>query len=203
VFPDRPVHYPLKRALLHDPALENLQYIRETMERSTSFTAVPGWGGAAMGTTALVAAAVAARQTTAGAWLATWLVEAALAVALGGWTLVRKARTANVPVLSGAGRRFALSLCPPLMAGAVLTAVLYRAGMVTVLPGLWLMLYGAGVATGGAFSVRVVPLMGLSLMILGAASLFCPPAWGAWFMGLGFGIVQIVCGIIIARRYGG
>jgi hypothetical protein len=204
MFRDRPVRTRLGRApVLREHAIENLRFIRETMERSASFTAVPGWGGAAMGITALGAALVAARQTSPGAWLATWLVEAALASAIGAWTLGRKARAGGVPVLSGSGRRFALGLCPPLVAGALLTAVLYRAGLLSVLPGLWLLMYGAGVATGGAFSVKIVPVMGLCLMAAGAVALFAPLAWGNWLMGAGFGGLQIICGIIIARRYGG
>jgi hypothetical protein len=184
-------------------ALEDLRFIRETMERSSSFTAVPGWGGVGMGATALVAAFIAARQADRSAWLHVWLAEAVVAIAIGALAMVEKARDARAPLFSGAGRRFALSLRPPLLAGAVLTVVLHRAGLVGVLPGLWLMLYGAGVATGGAFSVRVVPATGLLLMLLGAAALFCPVNWGNWFMGFGFGVLQIACGTIIARRYGG
>ena len=204
MLPDRPLRSRRLRApVLREHALENLRFIRETMERSASFTAVPGWGGAAMGVTALAAAIVASRQTTPLAWLGTWLVEAAVAIAIGAWTLLRKARAAKVPIFSGSGRKFALSLCPPLVAGALLTAVLYRAGLVSVLPGLWLLLYGAGVVTGGAFSVRIVPVMGLSLMAVGVVALLAPAVWGNWLMGAGFGGFQMVCGIIIARRYGG
>ena len=149
MFPDhRPIRSRLVRApQLREHAMENLRYIRETMERSASFTAVPGWGGAAMGMTALAAAVVASRQPTATAWLETWLVEAAIAISIGAWTVLRKARAAKVPIFSGSGRKFALSLCPPLAAGALLTVVLFRAGLISVLPGLWLLLYGAGVVT--------------------------------------------------------
>lgn len=188
---------------LHARAMDNLRFIRETMERAGSFTAVPGWGGVAMGTTALLAAYLASRQSSAEAWLATWLAEACLALVLGGWAMVRKARAANIPLLSGPGRKFALSLSPPMLAGALLTAVLYREELASVIPGMWLLLYGAGVATGGAFSVRIVPVMGLCFMIAGAATLFSPPSWGDWFMALGFGGLHIVFGILIARRYGG
>jgi hypothetical protein len=188
---------------IHEHAIENLRFIRETMERSGSFTAVPGWGGVAMGITALGAAALAERATAPRVWLATWGAAAALAVAIGLWTIWRKIRAARVPILGGPAQKFAISLAPPILAGGVLTIVLFREGLVRDLPGLWLMCYGAGVITGGAFSVRVVPIMGACLMACGAAALFAPASWGDAFMALGFGGLQIVFGIIIARRYGG
>ncbi|MGD0923130.1 MAG: hypothetical protein ABSA70_15410 [Terriglobia bacterium] len=183
--------------------MENIRFIRETMERSTSFTAVPGKGGVAMGLTALIAVAVATRTSTAGTWLATWAVEAAVAFTIGGWAMARKARAANLPLLSGPGRKFALSLSPPLLAGALLTVALFQFGLARALPGTWLLLYGAGVVTGGAFSVKAVPLMGVCLMALGAAALFSPASWGNAFLAAGFGGVHIIFGALIARRHGG
>lgn len=188
---------------IHEHAIESLRFIRETMERSGSFTAVPGWGGVAMGITALGAAALAQRAATPAAWLGVWAGAAALAVMIGLWAIWRKIRSARVPVLSGPAQKFAVSLAPPILAGAPLTVVLFRAGMVQALPGLWLMLYGAGVITGGAFSVRIVPVMGACLMACGAAALFAPASWGNALMALGFGGLHVVFGIIIARRYGG
>lgn len=188
---------------LHGRAMDNLRFIRETMERATSFTAVPGWGGVAIGASALLATPIAMRQSTTRAWLMIWLVEALLALAIGGWTMQRKARAGESTVLSGPGRKFALSLLPPLLAGAVLSVVLYRAHAFFALPGLWLLLYGTGVVTGGAFSVRIVPVMGLCFMALGILALSAPAAYGNWFMAAGFGGLHIVFGIIIARRHGG
>lgn len=183
--------------------MDNLRYIRETMERATSFTAVPGWGGVAIGVTACVATGLAVRQRTPRAWLMTWLVEALLALAIGGWTMKRKAQAGESKLLSGPGRKFALSLFPPLFAGAVLTVVLYRAHFLQVLPGLWLLLYGTGVVTGGAFSVRIVPVMGLCFMSLGIVALGLPLAYGNWCMAAGFGGLHILFGVIIARSHGG
>ena len=117
--------------------------------------------------------------------------------------MAAKARRAGTTVFSYSGRRFVLSYVPPLLVGALLTGVLVRAGLWSALPGTWLLLYGTGVVTGGAFSVRVVPLMGLCFMALGAAALFGPPTWGNAFMAAGFGALHIVFGLIIARRYGG
>jgi len=184
-------------------AMDNLRYIRETMERASSFTAVPGWGGVAMGVTALAATIMAAQQPTRDAWLGVWLVEALVAVGLGAFAMERKARLAGVKLLSGPGRKFALSLAPPLVAGAFLTMVLYRAGQDAWLPATWLLIYGTAVTTAGAFSVPTVPLMGMGMMALGAVALFCPPAWGNWFMAAGFGVLQIIFGTLIARKHGG
>ena len=188
---------------LRDQALDNLRFIRQTMERAGSFTAVPGWGQVAVGATALVAAFVAARQTSVELWLATWLGEAVVALAIGGSTMVRKAYAVNDPILSGPGRRFGLSVLPPMVVGGLLTIALYRAGLWQALPGTWLLLYGAGFVTGGAFSVRIVPVMGLCFMFVGSVALFAPAAWGTWCMAAGFGGLHIVFGAIIARRYGG
>ena len=188
---------------LGDHAAENLRFIRETMERSASFTAVPGWGGVFMGVIALVAAWVASRQTDPSTWLAVWLACAVVAVVTGGTAMLLKAKSTGHSLLRGPGRRFALSFAPPLTAGAVLTAMLAARGQTALLPGVWLLCYGAAVVTGGAFSVKVVPSTGLLFMALGAASFVCPPGWGDALMAAGFGGLHIVSGSLIARRYGG
>ena len=188
---------------LHDRAMDNLRYIRETMERASAFTAVPGWGQVAIGITALVATYLAAEQPTAKAWLLTWLTEAIIALLISGWSMDRKARATATPLLSGPARKVAFSLSPPMAVGALLTIVLFRAKMFSAIPGMWLLLYGTGVVTGGMFSVGVVPVMGICFMVLGAAGLFAPGVWGNWLLAAGFGGLHIVFGIIIARRYGG
>jgi hypothetical protein len=188
---------------LHARAMDNLSFIRSTMERATAFTAVPGWGGVAMGVTALIATMLAYRSRTANQWLTVWLSASALAFTIGGWAMALKARRAGTTVFSYSGRRFVLSYVPPLAVGALLTLVLVRAGLYGALPGTWLLLYGTGVVTGGAFSVRVVPIMGLCFMALGTVALMAPPSWSEWLLATGFGGLHIIFGLIIARRYGG
>jgi hypothetical protein len=188
---------------LHDRAMDNLRFIRETMERSATFTAVPGWGQFAIGITALFAALVASQQATREAWLAIWLAEASISLGIAGFAMHRKARAAATPLLSQPGRKLAINFSPPMFVGALLTIVFYRAGLAGMLPGMWLLLYGAGVVTGGAFSVRAVPVMGLCFMFVGAGALFCPPGWGNYFMAAGFGGLHLIFGLHIARRYGG
>lgn len=189
---------------LSDRALDNLKFIRETMERASSFTAVPGWGGALMGVTAVGAAFVAMQQTSGKLWIRVWLVEALLAFVIGAWAMDKKAKAIETPLLSSApARKFAFGFAPPIFAGMILTIVFAKIGQIKLLPGIWLLLYGTAVITGGMFSIRIVPVTGLCFMVLGAVFFFVPVGWGDWFMAAGFGGLHIIFGFIIARRYGG
>jgi hypothetical protein len=183
--------------------MDNLRFIRETMEGAACFTDVSGIGAVAAGVSALAAAWVASRQPGLQRWLATWLADAVLAVLILAGASVWKARRTRADLFTGPFRRFVLALFPPLFAGGLLTVVLIAVGVSGVLPGLWLLLYGTGVVTGGAFSVRIVPVMGMAFMGLGAAALVSPVAWGDAFMAAGFGGLHILFGILIARRHGG
>jgi hypothetical protein len=199
----RPRRTPAEEVPLQDRAIENLRFIRDTMERAHAFTGVPGWGGVGMGVTALLAAWIAALQPTVERWLLTWVAEGWLAFAIGGLAMVRKAAAGDTPLTSRPGRRFVLAYTPPILAGALLTIVLYKAGLTGLLPGVWLLLYGTGVVTGGALSVPVVPVMGACFMLLGTVALLSPSAWGDWLLAAGFGLLHIGFGVWIARRYGG
>lgn len=188
---------------LADRALENLRYIRDTMTRSSSFTAVPGLGQVTIGVTAFGAAWFAHRQPTELGWLWVWLGEAVLALAIGGAATVRKARAVKDSMVTGPGRRVLLHFLPAFGSAAVLTGALVVAGVTTLLPGVWLLLYGTGIVAGGAFSVRPVPLMGIGFLIVGTVALFTPATLGDVWMATGFGGLHVVFGGVIARRYGG
>ncbi len=185
-------------------AIDNLRFIRETMERAAAFTAVPGRGSVAIGGTALLAALIAARQRTWEGWLTVWLVEALLALGIALWAMDRKARRVGLPpIWTGAGRRVAFGLVPVFVACVPLTIALAFAGRFDLLPGLWLLLYGCGVVAAGAHSVPPVPLMGGGAMLVGVVALAAPVAWGDPLMAIGFGGLHLVFGAVIARRYGG
>ena len=188
---------------LHDRAADNLRFIRETMARSVSFTAVPGRAFALWGPTVPVAALIAASQTSPTTWLLVWMVEAALSCIVLSAAMLYKARHAGQPLSSGPGRKFVQGVVPPFVAAAVLTAALAHLGAYTLMPGVWLMLYGAGVVAGGANSVRSVPVMGMAFMALGAVALATPTVWGDFWMATGFGGLQAAFGVVIARKHGG
>lgn len=186
-----------------DRAMDNLRYIRETMERATPFTGISGRGEMTIGGTALIASLIAARQPSFKLWVYTWLAEGLISSLIAGWSMDRKARATQTSLFSGSGRKALYSLAPSLIAGGLLTLVLVRAGAFTAIPGMWLLLYGTGVITGGMFSVRAVPAMGICFMALGALALFSPTAWTNWFMAVGFGGLHLFFGAIIVRKYGG
>lgn len=188
---------------LHDRAMDNLRFIREAMERASSFTAVPGRGMVVVGGTALVTTYLASRQVSGGAWLRVWIVEAGVALLIAAVTITHKARAANESLLSTPARKVVLGLLPPWSAALLLTILLHRAQQDDLIPGLWLLLYGAGVVTGGAWSVKAVPVMGVGFMALGALALLSPATWSGWLMAAGFGGLHVIFGLVIARRYGG
>jgi hypothetical protein len=183
--------------------MDHLAFIRQTMERAGAFTAVSGKGQIAVGLIGLAAAVVAGRQAEPGAWLAVWLAAAVLALVVASVGIRMKAKAMGMPVLSGPGRRFSLGFAPPLVAGAVLTVALYSAGASAMLPGVWLLLFGAAVVAGGALSVPPVPIMGGCFMVLGIVAFVAPAAWGTWLLGLGFGLLHVGFGILIGVKYGG
>jgi hypothetical protein len=189
---------------IHAHAMENIRFIRDAMSRATEFTAVPGWGGVLMGVTAIVTAVLSGPPDNSLRWVLIWFADAAVATAIALVAMTRKARRIGAPLSSAApAHRFALAYVPPLVAGMVLTPVFATMGLMARLPGCWLLLYGTAAATGGAFSVRVVPLMGLCFMALGVIAFAAPASWGHWLMAAGFGGLHIGFGLAIARRYGG
>lgn len=181
----------------------HLEFIRRTMERSATFTAVPGLGGAGMGVVGLAAAALAASQRSPERWLLVWLLAAAIALCIGVTTMWRKAARSGAPLVGAVGRRFALGMAAPLVAGAAITYALWRAGDYAVMAPTWLLLYGAGVVTGGMFSAPVVRATGVCFMAAGVAATVTPQDWGTGWLALGFGGLQIGFGMHIARHHGG
>ena len=188
---------------LHDRAMDDLRFIRETMERSGSFTHVSGIGVIAMGVIALGAAVVAWGATGLWTWLGAWLGAAVLSMGTAVYLMDRKSRAEGMTLLTGPGRKFLWNVVPPMVVGAMLTLACLRAGEIAFLPGIWLMLYGAAVVAAGSHSVRPVPLMGVAFMAVGTAALLAPPTWGDAFMAAGFGGLHLGFGLVIWRRHGG
>lgn len=190
-------------APIHEHALSNLRYIREAMERASAFTSIPGWGGVGVGLIGIATAVYAHPLAGTRAWLLAWLGCAVVAGLVAGITMVLKARRANVSFRGAGARRFFISYFAPIAAAAALTYVLGHNGLYAVLPATWLLLYGASFISSGAFSIPVVPVMGVCFLVLGVVACFVPPAAGNALLGAGFGGLHVGFGVVIARRYGG
>ena len=198
-----PIRKSSKSVAMHTHAMDNLRFIRSAMESSASFTSVPGLGGVVVGLTGLFAGILASLPALSTHWLTIWVIAATVALVQGGLFMSRKARSQGVRLSQGVARRFFFSVTPPLVAASVLTVVLNDTSVESVIPGLWLLLYGSGVVSGGTFSVRPVPVMGACFMVLGLVALLAPTSWANGLLTLGFGGLHIVFGSIITRRYGG
>ncbi len=200
-------------AFLHERAMDNLSFIRDTMARSAPLTAVSGWGAVVMGCTALAGAWVGSLRRSNDWWIWVWLAVAFAGCLAGFAGMALKSRQQRVPLFSAVGRNFALSLFPPIFAGVVLTEILYERELDGLMPGVWLMMYGVGVVTGGAFSVKVLPITGFCFIALGVCA-FYPPVpifsplvgtltYADLILAAGFGLIHIASGLYIAWRHDG
>ncbi len=193
-------------------ALDNLSFIRDAMERASVFTAVPGWGMVAMGVVALGGGTLAAQRLSVDWWINTWACVALAGCVVGTASMAWKAQRQEQTMWSGLGRRAIFSFSPAILAGMVFTEVLYENRLEALMPGVWLMLYGVAVCGAGAFSVRVVPLLGLSFMLLAlpaflmgdsSSALIGPLRWADLLLMAGFGGLHLLAGLYIARNHGG
>jgi hypothetical protein len=200
---------PIRPAKPNDPpemqarAMDNLRFIRETMEAAGTFTAVSGWGQVVIGATAVVAALVASQFGPSKDWVIVWAVEAFLALMISVWFMYNKAKSASLPLLTGTARKLLFSFTPVFVVGMLVTLAFMQRGSYEMLPPVWMLLYGSGVVAAGAFSVRIIPVMGAAFIVVGAAALFAPPALSTVFMIVSFGVLHMAFGVVIARRHGG
>jgi hypothetical protein len=188
---------------LHSRAIADLRFIRDTMASVSAYTAFSGWGLTAVGAGALVAGMVATRQQHLEGRLLVWLADALVSIVVGVLASVLKARSAGQPLWAGPIRKFSLSFAPAILAGAVLTVVLLSTDFARLLPGIWLLLYGTGLASAGAFSARIIPIIGVGFFALGVLTLASAPALANALLMAGFGGLHVLLGLVIARRHGG
>jgi hypothetical protein len=196
-----PVHSETPAAI-ESRALGTLDYIRASIESSSSMD-VPGMAGIVMGSIGVVAAIVVSLPRWAPHWLAIWLAAAAAAFVLGGALVARQIASRGRSRYLGPARKFMLCLCPSLLAGAVLTVVFATSGMTGVIPGMWLLLYGCAVLSASTVTAagiaRLICIMGILFVVLGSMTFALPAAAHTPVLGLGFGVLHILFGILIGR----
>lgn len=183
-------------------ALGTLAYIKRSIESSGSM-AVPGTAGVVMGCIGMLAAIAASTPHWAAHWAAIWMLGGATAFVSGGALMAREAAQSGHARYLGPVRKFLLCLCPALFAGAVLTGVLWRAGLTSLLPGTWLLLYGCAVLSAStvtiASTMRLIGIMGALFVVLGCCAFVSPPKLHTALLGVGFGVLHIVFGLLVGR----
>jgi hypothetical protein len=189
-------------AAIESRALGTLAYIRASIESSSSMD-VPGMAGIVMGIIGVLAAIVVSQPRWAPHWLGIWLCAGAVALLLGSALVARQITRRGRSRYLGPLRKFLLCLCPALLAGAVLTLVLGTVGMTNVIPGTWLLLYGCAVLSASTVTVasiaRLICIMGSLFVALGSMTFALPATAHATMLGLGFGVLHILFGILIGR----
>jgi hypothetical protein len=190
-------------AAIESRALGTLAYIRASIESSSSMD-VPGMAGIVMGVIGVLTAFAVSLPRLAPHWLAIWLVAAALALLLGGASVARQIVRRGHSRYLGPTRKFLLCLCPALLAGAVLTlAFAKNAGAQSLIPGMWLLLYGCAVLSASTVTTagiaRLVCIMGALFVALGSITFALPTVAHTVMLGSGFGVLHIIFGILIGR----
>lgn len=188
---------PAKIVNLDTHAIATLRYIRASMDAAGN-VAIPGSAGIAMGMIGLAAAALSLMPRLESHWLLIWLIAAPIAATAGGLLLARSG-FASFIATGTPGRKLALGLLPGLLAGAVMTAVLWNADHAEALPGTWLLFYGCALISASASTTVIVTWMGSCFVALGILALAAPFALQIPLLALGFGGLHIVFGILIAR----
>jgi len=183
-------------------ALGTPNYIRASIEAAGAF-AVPGIAGIAMGLVGAGATVVASVPPFAAHWLQVWVLAAVAASAIG-VVLVARQPARGFILYRGPARKFVLSLCPALFAGVVLTTVFWQAGLISLIPGMWLLLYGCAVLSASlmtsAAMVRLIVLMGALFVVYGTIVFQLPLRWHNYTLGFGFGVLHLLFGILIGRN---
>jgi hypothetical protein len=187
---------------LDSHALGTLNYIRASIDAAGTF-AVPGTAGIAMGTAGVAAAFLASIPGLSAYWIPIWLMAAVGAAAVGGKLIARQSARGELILYRGPTRKFILCLCPALLAGAVLTLVLGQVGESRLIPGTWLLLYGCAVLSASLITAtssgRLLACMGLLFVFFSTIAFEVPMRWHNLILGLGFGALHLVFGVLIGR----
>lgn len=178
-------------------ALQNLAFVRETMENAGAFTTVPGWGMVAIGFSAMVTSFITIFISNPVIWMSIWILEAIIAIAIGLTSISLKNNKLGLTILHGIGLRFMINLCIPILAAVPLSFVLWKHNLTFHMPDVWLLLYGTSIITAGSYSLRLVLFMGCSFFALGCIGMLFPVIPKDALMFFGFGVFHCLFGMLI------
>jgi hypothetical protein len=180
-------------------ALGTLQYIRASID-AAGLLAVPGSAGIAIGAVGVLAALLVSLKPLAAHWLEIWLIAGFVAIAFGTVLMAHQFVSRGTALYRGPLRRFLMCLCPPLLVGAVLTWQLWLHAQSAMIPGVWLLMYGCAVMAASTLTRRALAVMGALLAVLGVVALQAPVSSQNAMLGVGFGGLHLLFGILIGGR---
>jgi len=201
--PERHLHGIASPESISSGAAEHLRYIRHTIEAAQTFTTVPGKGCIAVGAAGLTASILESFPSLQAHWLPIWLTAAVFSMATALYFMEQKARAQGLSLRRTVATRFFLTLTPAFVAGGILTVALMDVVGRETVAGIWMLLYGVGVAAAGVYSIPLVLIAGFMFIGLGTVTLAAPANWAPWLLGAGFGGVHLVLGGLIIRDHGG
>lgn len=201
--PQRNPHGVASTESIGSGAAEHLRYIRNTIEAAQTFTTVPGRGCIAVGIAGLIASILETIPALKPHWLPIWLAAAVVSSVTALYFMEQKARVQGLSLRRTVATRFFLTLTPAFVAGGILTVALTDLVGRETIAGIWLLLYGVGIAAAGVYSIPLVLIAGFAFIGLGTVALAAPAAWAPWLLGAGFGVIHLVLGTLIVRDHGG
>ena len=201
---------------------EDLQAIREIMERSSKFLSLSGISGVFAGVVGLIGALAiymiipdlsvlsAGRSEeevnglanpTLILYLGLILLLVLLVAVVGAvYFSVKKARKANQPFWNSLTKRMMNYFLIPFVTGGLFTLILvYRNDIELVVPAM-LIFYGLALVNAGKFTIGEIHYLGITEIALGVlAAVFVNLGWLFW--AIGFGVMHIFYGIMMYFKY--
>lgn len=197
--------------------IQDIKEIKEIMNRSTRFISLSGLSGVSTGIIALAGVYIAYlaifKEQDYLVYNAIELknnnLNLLLLIALG--TLIlsignaifftqRKTNRQNESVWDKQTKRLLINLSIPLITGGLLCLMLLLNGFVGILPPLTLIFYGLALVNGSKYTLFEIRNLGIIEIIIGLFA-FQFIEYSLLFWAFGFGVIQIVYGLIVQKKY--
>lgn len=202
--------------------MKDLSHIRSLMEKSTKFISLSGWSGILVGVYTLIAVAflmwklkitwfVFGRVDSTMTFMSSedpvrvFVMTGALlllaSVATGVYMALKKAGRAGQAAWNPASQTMLLSVAGPLLTGGMLAVLSLFMGYYAVIAPFFLIFYGLGLYAGSHFSFKELRVLGILEILLGLLA-YLYMQFGLLFFAIGFGVLHILYGAIIIKKYG-
>ncbi|HLO60033.1 MAG TPA: hypothetical protein VK179_14895 [Bacteroidales bacterium] len=197
--------------------IQQLNEIRDLMERSSRFISLSGLSGISAGIIALIGTVAVyiyldynleffnLRDFEPGDYrwlyiLAGALVVLVVALIAAVFFTTRRARSKGLKVWDRTARRLVINLCLPLATGGIFCGLLAYYGLFFLILPSTLIYYGLALLNAGKYTFNEIRLLGIFETVLGLISGFLPD-YALLIWAFGFGFLHIVYGSFMYNRY--